>query len=453
MKIWKIGIIIAIFISITLCIYLYSPKINKKPTHLNFSTSWLMFKHDVYRTGKLFFKEFSIKDLEKWEMKEKWGEAIGMSTVGSNAPEGYERRIIEKNDSLDPSPIFVDLDSDGTDEVISYYKNTVYNITTRERPFKDFIMAVKYKENPSLLEKLDFGGPFVMKWKFLLPKEIHTSFAAEDLNNDGYPEIAFGCDDENLYVLDKDGKLFFKFKTQGKVRSTPAIFDIDNDGRQEIIFGSDDGNLYVVNNKGNLKWKFKTQGKIQSSPAIYQDGTILIIFGSDDKNLYLLNRDGKLKCKFETNGKIRSSPLVYKGKIVFGSDDGNIYLLDTDCNLIKSYKTGGRIRSSPALFGDYFVVGSEDGNLYFFNEEEIKTLSFPAPIQSTPVSIKNKILVSTFDGRFYLADINTKKLIYKIDLTKNLSCSPSIGYIKGLKYSCFYVQYENNNEYAGFFIE
>ena len=415
---------------------------------------WPMFKHDVYRSGNMIGKVFNVSIIIEQGGNQSKGED-GLSTVGSNAPEGEKRQIIEKNDTFDPSPIFVDLDLDGNDEVITYYKNTVYNITTHERPFLDFVMAVKYKKNPSLLEKLDFGGaPFVVKWRFILPKEIHTSFAAGDLNNDGYPEIAFGCDDGNLYVLGNEGKLLFKFKTNGKVRSTPAIFDIDNDERQEIIFGSDDGNLYVIDNKGNLKWKFKTQGKIQSSPTIYQDGTTtLIIFGSDDKNLYLLKEDGKLKCKFETNGKIRSSPLVYKGKIVFGSDDGNIYLLDTDCNLIKSYKTEGKVRSSPALFGDYFVVGSEDGNLYFFNKNEIKNLPFSTPIFSTPVSIKNKILVSTFDGRFYLADINTKKIIYKIDLTKNLSCSPSIGYIKGLKYSCFHVQYENNAEYAGFFIE
>ena len=192
-----IAFLIAIFITILLHLPFQKPE--KSNISINYSY-WPMFKHDVYRTGNLFFKELEIKE-------EPSREITNMMTIGSNAPEGYERRIIEKDDSLDPSPIFVDLDSDGTDEVISYYKNTVYNITTRERPFKDFIMAVKYKENPSLLEKLDFGGPFVMKWKFLLPKEVHTSFAAGDLNKDGYPEIAFGCDDGNLYVLNKEGKL------------------------------------------------------------------------------------------------------------------------------------------------------------------------------------------------------------------------------------------------------
>jgi outer membrane protein assembly factor BamB len=266
--------------------------------------------------------------------------------------------------------------------------------------YKDAIVAFKYDELRSALNRKFGAAPYTIVWEHVLPCEVHTSFAASDLNNDNYPEIAFGCDDGNLYVLDKDGKLVFNFKTKDKVRSTPAIADIDFDGKPEIIFGSDDGNLYVLSNEGKLKWSFKTKDKIESSPTIFvENKTVLIAFGSDDGNLYLIGRyfqELEFYCSYKAMGKIRSSPIIYSkranypqvlpifkkeytkkvrdnvneylknGRIVFGSDDGNVYILNFNCELIKEYKTGGRIRSSPAMLKDMMAIGSEDGNLYFF---------------------------------------------------------------------------------------
>jgi len=431
--------IIFLFIIVT-CI----PFITQKPeltTEVSSSNiSCPMFKCNIYRTGNLNFNP------------EKNNIDMSFGAVGSNAPEGMEREILSKKDEFDPSPIFVDLDMDGIDEVITFYKNTIYNITTKSRSFHNFVMAIKYKENPTMLEKLEFGeSPYIRFWYFVLPSEVHTSFAVGDLNNDGYPEIAFGCDDGNLYVLDNKGKLLFKFKTEGKVRSTPAIFDIDNDGKQEIIFGSDDGNLYCLDNEGKLKWKFNAKEEIESSPAIFLfDNRAFIAFGSDDRNFYILDSKGNLHCKFKTEGKIKSSPLFCKNKLVFGSDDKNICLLDTNCNLIRKYKTKGRVRSSPAVFRNYFVIGSEDGNLYFFNEKEIWNLSLDSPIFSTPSSLKDKVLISTSNGKIYLTNLTSKKKIWESNLTKEFSCSPSLG--NKYLFSCFFVQYENNNQFAGIFI-
>ena len=415
-----------------------------QPTEpLNISVSELscpMFKCNIHRTGNLNFNP------------EKNDISSGMSSVGSNAPEGMERGILGKKDTFDPSPIFVDLDLDGIDEVITFYKNTIYNITTKSRPFHNFVMAIKYKENPTMLEKLEFGEvPYIRYWYFVLPSEVHTSFSVGDLNKDNYPEIAFGCDDGNLYVLNKEGKLLFKFKTKGKVGSTPAIADIDNDKKQEIIFGSDDNNLYCLDNEGKLKWKFESKGKMESSPAIFfHNNGAFITFGSDDRNFYILDGKGNLHCKFTTEGKIRSSPLFYKNKLVFGSDDRNIYLLDTNCNPIKKYITEGRVRGSPAVFRNYFVIGSEDGNLYFLNEKEIRNLSLDSPIFSTPASLEDKVLISTSNGKIYLTNLTSKKKIWENNLTEEFSCSPSLG--NKYLFSCFFVQYENNDQFAGIFI-
>jgi len=70
-----------------------------------------------------------------------------------------------------------------------------------------------------------------------------------------------------------------KDKTSGSIGSSPAI---GMDGT--IYIGSDDRNLYALNSDGSLKWKYKTSDRIFSSPAIGSDGTIYI--GSYDNYLY-----------------------------------------------------------------------------------------------------------------------------------------------------------------------
>jgi outer membrane protein assembly factor BamB len=65
------------------------------------------------------------------------------------------------------------------------------------------------------------------------------------------------------------------------VESSPAV---GADGT--IYVGSDDHNLYAINPDGSLKWRYDTGDKVYSSPAIGSDGTIYA--GSDDDNLYAI---------------------------------------------------------------------------------------------------------------------------------------------------------------------
>ena len=93
------------------------------------------------------------------------------------------------------------------------------------------------------------------------------------------------------------GVLMWKYRCGDEIDSGPAI---SSDGT--IYVGSDDGNLYAINPNGTLKWKYKTEGgaPVVSSPAIGSDGTIYV--GSDDGNLYAINPRGTLKWKYKTEG-------------------------------------------------------------------------------------------------------------------------------------------------------
>ena len=445
----KKKIILVIFISaiLVLSLFLFNLGNTDDTTTMTYTKGeliWPTYKHDFSRTGNLNLKEYEITD------------GFGMSTVGSNAPESMKQEFFETGDN--PATIFIDVDNDGDDEVISYYKNTVYDKKTHTRPFRDFVMLIDYKENPTMLEKLEFGEvPFRRKWIFVTGGEVHTSFAAGDIDNDGDIEVVFGSDDNYIYALDgNDGELEWKFKAEDKIRSSPAIGDIDSDGVQEIVFGSDDGTLYALDGTdGTVEWKFKAEDKIQSSPTLFIDGGARITFGSDDKSIYVLEGGGKKRCDFKADGVIKSSPLIYKDNIVFSDIDGNIYYLSKSCKLNEKFKTDGNIFGSGTIFQDQVVFASDDSVLYLTDPDGITAMiNISAPSISTPVNVNgNFIFLSTTDG--VLISVNDTGIYAHTEnnQTLDLSCSPSIGIIQGaLSYSCFYIHGENYKIFAGIFV-
>lgn len=87
------------------------------------------------------------------------------------------------------------------------------------------------------------------------------------------------------------------------MRSSPAISSED-----VIYIGSRDGDLYAINYDGNLLWRFPTAGGVYSSSAIDHQGSIYI--GSDDCYLYAVNPDGTLKWQYKTDAGIYSTPAL-----------------------------------------------------------------------------------------------------------------------------------------------
>lgn len=113
--------------------------------------------------------------------------------------------------------------------------------------------------------------------------------------------VWIGSDDGHMYCLNKStGEIIWSYAVpeadstcQGneaehglcrstKVRSSPAV-----DGMGSVIFGSYDFNVYKLDLEGNLLWKFATNGSIFGPVTLDHDGTVFI--GSFDNHLYALN--------------------------------------------------------------------------------------------------------------------------------------------------------------------
>jgi len=109
--------------------------------------------------------------------------------------------------------------------------------------------------------------------------------------------------DGKLYILSHDGYFYcidietcretWRFKTSTDEGGTKAVVLEDI-----ILFASADYNMYCLDKNGKLLWKFRTGGHIWSTPAAY-DGKIYL--GSYDCRLYCLDEKGKLLWRFETS--------------------------------------------------------------------------------------------------------------------------------------------------------
>src|SRR5579871_442518 len=143
--------------------------------------------------------------------------------------------------------------------------------------------------------------------------------------------IYFGGYDGYLYALDvHNGKMRWRFQTQGPVRSSPAL------AGDRVYVGSFDGNLYALNSAtGKPIWMYSSLSggniEIQSSPAV-QDH--VVYFGSRDANLYAVNSaTGKPIWMYSSlsggNIEIQSSPAVQDHVVYFGSRDANLHAVDS----------------------------------------------------------------------------------------------------------------------------
>jgi outer membrane protein assembly factor BamB len=241
------------------------------------------------------------------------------------------------------------------------------------------------------------------RWTYDTEAEITSgaSFVGEN--------ILFGCSDENLYCLSKDGKERWKFKVPGgPVMGTPAIVgdrtfaagcdstlhvldatkgtevaatvDLGGQVGATVAVGGDvlyvgtmSGEVLAINwKKGEILWRFespKTKQPFYASAAVTDN---LVVAGSRDKHVYALDRrSGKEIWSFATKKKVDSSPVVAGARVFVGSADGNLYVLDLAAGGERQRFTLGKdITAAPAIGGNSLVIGTMDGSVYCIGEKK-----------------------------------------------------------------------------------
>lgn len=218
------------------------------------------------------------------------------------------------------SPISIDIDGDGKNEIIC---------------------------STSKGELFVFDHELKLKWKFNASKDIS---------------------DSDKFFQDPDSR--------DAIGSTPKVFDINNDGKRELIFGTEQGEVFAINHKGDLLWEFKAKGSIRGGINVFYMGAARetrIIFGSLDGHLYVLNDKGKIVLNINAGEGIESTPVIFEDSIIVGLNNGEVRAYNVLGKISWSHLTDSKITSEavPIKVNDKrcFVIGSTNNSLYCFNGE------------------------------------------------------------------------------------
>jgi len=346
------------------------------------SEIWPTFQHNRGHTGQSQFDTHANPGLEKWEftLQEDGAESFSSPVIGPNGT------IYVASDNLDA------LNPDGTLKWKSTVNvdsaapalaadGTIYAVGTADPDYTNYLFAMTTNGR--------------VKWKFA----TDDSSSAPVVGADGtiyfgcasftYPEV--GC----LYAVKPNGQLKWK-TTIGIAATIPAI-----DRQGSIYVGSADHNLYAFDINGKLRWKFATNGEVHSAPVIVPDGTIYC--GSDDHYLYALNPDGTLRWKFRAGDGIDSGPAIgANGTIYVGSWDGYLYALTLSGKLKWEFATGNDVVASPAIGADGTIyVGSTSwyGELYAVSPRGNLLWSFPTKgpiLKSSAIGADGTVYVTSY---------------------------------------------------------
>ena len=228
--------------------------------------------------------------------------------------------------------------------------------------------------------------------------------------------VYFGSADSYIYAVEAaDGKLLWKYKTEGRVRTSPAFSD------GVLYTGSMDGSLYALDAKtGQLKWKFKTAGnaffplgEIQSTPAVAEG---LVFFGSRDGHLYAVDgATGEKKWAYSHEGSwCISGPAVWEGLVFAGSSDGQfVNAVDAKTGVEKwRFKMPSRVFTSGAVADGEVYFGAWGGEVFWFDAQTGKqrggTMA-EAAVQASPVLADGVLYFGSDDGYLYAVELEAPK--------------------------------------------
>ena len=273
---------------------------------------------------------------------------------------------------LRSSPLVIDLDNDGDNEIIigdnngyiNVYDHNGNEINNDTFPFDtgnqiwgsaaaadmdgdglvDFVINSKSKH----LYIFDING---LKTDYNANKYLMGTPAIGNIDDDDDLEVVIGgysspASSNPIFAINLDGTDVegFPLVIGEKTKEGPALADFNNNGKDDIVIGTDDDNVYLIYDDGTIApgFPYTANDKIQAPPTIIDlDGDKNIFIGSNDNNLYAINGDGSLKFKINTGDKVQSSVAFVNYNdnqyIFFGSNNDMIFAVDFNGNALEGW--------------------------------------------------------------------------------------------------------------------
>lgn len=161
----------------------------------------------------------------------------------------------------------------------------------------------------------------VQVWKIKLSGKIIGRIHQIDIYQNKRLQYVFNTA-EKLYVLDRNGNNVSKFPVSLRANATNgvSVFDYDNNGRYRFFLACDNKQTYAYDKTGNIVtgWRAAKTDALVSNPIQYRRiNNADYIFYTDLHNTYILSRTGESR-----NDKVER----------FEHSDNDIYLINTEGN-------------------------------------------------------------------------------------------------------------------------
>lgn len=267
--------------------------------------------------------------------------------------------------------------------------------------------------------------------KDILATEFLKGFSSGDVNNDSYNEIVTGRSASasavpNLMVLNgSDGVTIWSYSLSNpshEVFST-AVGNVATNPGSEVAFGAEDNYVYLLDSSGGQLWNYSTGSDVRAVAIANLTGSgNVVIAGSMDKNVYVLNSSGGLLWSYTTDdaiydlatGDLTGSP----GLEIAAASGSKIYILNSTGGKVLEYALGNAILSIDAGnvtadAGDEIVTGDQLKMLFLFNANDTnltQVWNFTAGDQINSVAIGNAINDLDYPGNEVVAGSDDKRV-------------------------------------------
>ena len=205
-------------------------------------------------------------------------------------------------------------------------------------------------------------------------------------------------------VIDRSCNPLWTYITQEETRILAV-----SETSSYVLAGAAD-TLYVIDKQGKLLWKYKADGTITDIEIV---GAYIVT--SSQNTVYLFNTAGDLLWSYRVNGTPLNVVISKTGPYVgVGTDSGHIYLIDKNGNLKFDYKNSKAVSGlSITNTGSYLAAGGKDGNILFFNTEGTKLWGYKVngEVNLLDISSQGQYIAAGADrDSYYLLNWNGKKL-------------------------------------------
>ena len=156
-----------------------------------------------------------------------------------------------------------------------------------------------------------------------------------------------------LYLIEDTGTVRWTLPLEGNTDHGSLI----TLGPQETIYCACAERVYAISSSGAIDWSYSCGSEVSAIPGCAADGTVY--FGTEDGVLYSLSSQGVLNWTFATgNGSsILSAPTTDEhGNVYFVASREAFYRLRSDGSVAFSYPVSRFSYTSPVLLGDGSVV-------------------------------------------------------------------------------------------------